>query len=99
MARINIKSPLIQLLIALILGMLVPVLFAYVFYKTFYNGDDNLADVLHLFKTTNILTNLVLISIIPNLISVFLLNMFDKWNYLRGVFISIMIYICIAFFL
>ena len=88
------QKPVVQLA-----GLVVPLIFAAIFYKSFYHGDDRLGDVLEFFRVSHVLTNLILISMIPNFVAVFLLNMFDKWHYLRGVFVSIMIYLCLAFFL
>ncbi|KGN81121.1 hypothetical protein HW49_04385 [Porphyromonadaceae bacterium COT-184 OH4590] len=92
-----LEKPAIQFAVALLAGLIAPILFASVFYTTFYHGDDQMKDVLEFFRVTNILTNLILVSMIPNFIAVFLLNMFDKWHYLRGVFVSIMIYLSLAF--
>ena len=96
---VKIKSPVSQFLIALFAGIVVPILFALMFYKTFYHGEEELGQVMHFFRQTNILTNIILVSMIPNFVAVFLLNMFEKWNYLRGVFVSIMLYLCLAFLL
>ena len=93
------QKPVVQFFVAVLAGLVVPLIFAAIFYKSFYHGDDRLGDVLKFFRVSHVLTNLILISMIPKLIDVFLLNMFDKWHYLRGVFVSIMIYLCIAFFM
>ena len=93
------QKPVVQFFVAVLVGLVVPLIFAAIFYKSFYYGDDRLGDVLEFFRVSNVLTNLILISMVPNFIAVFLLNMFDKWHYLRGVFVSIMIYLCIAFFM
>jgi len=89
------QKPVVQFFVAVLAGLI----FASIFYKSFYHGDDRLGDVLEFFRVSHVLTNLILVSMIPNFIAVFLLNMFDKWHYLRGVFVSIMIYLCIAFFM
>ena len=93
------QKPVVQFFVAVLAGLVVPLIFAAIFYKSFYHGDDRLGDVLEFFRVSHVLTNLILISLIPNFVAVFLLNMFDKWHYLRGVFVSIMIYLCLAFFL
>jgi len=93
------QKPVVLCVVAVLAWLVVPLIFAAIFYKSFYHGDDRLGDVLKFFRVSHVLTNLILISMIPNFIAVFLLNMFDKWHYLRGVFVSIMIYLCIAFFM
>ncbi len=93
----KIESPVAQFMIGLGLGLVIPIVFATIFYKTFYTGPDELSQVLSFFRKTNILTNLILVSMVPNFIAVFLCNMLEKWNYLRGVFVSIMVYLSIAF--
>ena len=93
------QKPVVQFFAAVLVGLVVPLIFAAIFYKSFYHSDDRLGDVLEFFRISHVLTNLILISMVPNFIAVFLLNMFDKWHYLRGVFVSIMIYLCIAFFM
>jgi hypothetical protein len=88
-----------QFFIAFITGAIVPLLIGYVFIKINYAGDAKWTDLLAIMKKMYLLANLVFIAILPNLIAVFILYHFDKWNYLRGIFVSIMLYIALAFWL
>ncbi|MDR3326536.1 MAG: hypothetical protein LBT04_00105 [Prevotellaceae bacterium] len=93
------KSPVLQFFIAFISGMIVPLFVAYIFIKANCYGDTDIMNLLAMMQKIYLVSNLIFIAILPNLIAVFLLNHFDQWNYLRGVFVSIMVYIAMAFLL
>lgn len=95
--REYLRKPVVQFVVGLLGGLIMPIIFAAIFYTSFYHGQDELSMVFDFFRQSNILTNFILVSMIPNFIAVFLLNMFERWNYLRGIFVSIMIYLSLAF--
>ena len=92
------QKPVVQFFVAVLAGLVVPLIFASIFYKSFYHGDDRLGDVLEFFRVSHVLTNLILISMIPNFVAVFLLDMLDKWHYWCGMFVFVMKYFCLSFF-
>jgi hypothetical protein len=90
------KKNVLQMFIGLILGLIVPVLFCWLFMVSFYSGSVPLVEVFRAVKSSALLIKLLFIALLPNLLAVFLLNHFELWNFCRGVFISIMIYIAVA---
>lgn len=90
------KNPFLQMFIGLISGLLVPFLFGWLFLHTLYSGELSWQVFFMLVKSTSLVVKLLIVAILPNMLAVFLLNHFELWNYCRGVFISIMIYIIVA---
>lgn len=97
--RAFFAKPVVQFIVGLLGGLLMPLAFATLFYTSFYHGDDELKLVIEFFRQSKILPKFILVSMIPNFISIFLLNMFERWNYLRGVFVAVMVYLSLAFLL
>jgi hypothetical protein len=93
------KSPILQFFIAFITGLIVPLIVAYIFIRANFHDDTDMMNLLAMMQKIYLVSNIIFIAILPNLIAVFLLNHFDQWNYLRGVFVSIMVYIALAFLL
>ena len=89
-------SPFLQMLIGLLAGLLVPLLFGWLFLKNVYSSNVSFHTIFTVLKSTSLLMKLLFVAVLPNMLAVFLLNQFEKWNYCRGVFVSIMIYIVVA---
>ena len=90
-------SPILQLFIGIAAGLIVPFLFGWLFLTSFYDGEMTVEKVFYLLKFPPIVMNLLIVAVLPNMLAVFLLNYFELWNYCRGVFVSIMLYIAVAF--
>jgi len=90
------KKPFIEMLIGIVAGLIVPFLFGWLFVWTFYDNDLSWQVVWLMLKSTTLVMKLLFIAVLPNMLAVFLLNHFEKWNYCRGVFVAIMLYIIVA---
>ena len=89
-------SPVLHMFIGLIAGLIVPLVFGWLFLRTLYSGDISLHTVSMLIKSSALIIKLLFVAILPNMLAVYLLNHLELWNYCRGVFVSIMIYIVVA---
>jgi len=90
------NSPFLQLFIGLAAGLIVPLVFGWLFLQNLYNGELSLQIFFLLSKSTSLIMKLLFVAVLPNMLAVFLLNHFELWNYCRGVFVSIIIYIVLA---
>jgi len=91
------KNPVLQLFIGILGGLFVPFVFGWLFLTSFYDGEMTFERLVYLSKFPSIIMNLLIVAVLPNMLAVFLLNFFELWNYCRGVFVSIMLYIAVAF--
>jgi len=89
-------NPILQLLIGVVAGLIVPLVFGWLFLRNLYEGELTLDTVFLLMKSTSLIMKLLFVAILPNMFAVFLLNYLELWNYCRGVFVAIMIYIAVA---
>jgi hypothetical protein len=90
------KNPFVQMLIGVLAGLVVPLVFGWLFLRNLYEGELTLDVVFLLMKSTSLIMKLLFVAILPNMFAVFMLNYFELWNYCRGVFVSIMLYIAVA---
>jgi len=90
------NNAVLQMLIGLALGLIVPLFFGWLFLRTLYSGELSLQTVFFFMKSTSLIMKLLFVAVLPNMFAVFLLNHFELWNYCRGVFIAIMLYIVAA---
>ena len=90
-------SPVLQLFIGILGGLIVPIVFGWIFLTSFYGGEITF-EQLHLLlsKFPSLIVNLLIVAVLPNMLAVFILNYFELWNYCRGVFVAIMLYIAVA---
>jgi len=89
-------SPILQMFIGLAAGLIVPLVFGWFTLLRFYSGELSLFEVFLFIKSTPLIMKLLFVAVLPNMFAVFMLNYFELWNYCRGVFVAIMLYIAIA---
>ena len=90
------KNAFLQIFIGMAAGLIVPLVFGWLFLRTLYSGELSLYTVFLFIKSTSLIMKLLFVAILPNMLAVFLLNHFELWNYCRGVFVAIMLYIAVA---
>lgn len=80
-------------------GLLLPALFIYIYIKRFYTGEANYIDVIKLLYPTALLGKLMLLSVLPDLVVVFLFYKRDTFKIAVGCMVGAVIYIIAASFM
>jgi hypothetical protein len=80
-------------------GLLLPALFIYVYIERFYTGEGNPFEVIKLLYPSTLLGKLVLLSVLPDLMFVFLFYKRDTFKLAVGCMVGAVFYIIVATFL
>ncbi len=88
-----------KFIFGLIPGLLLPALFIYIYIKRFYTGEGSFFDVLKLLYPSVLLGKLLLLSILPDLLFVFLFYKRDTFKIAIGCMTGAILYIIAATFM
>ena len=88
-----------KFIFGLIPGLLLPALFVYIYIKRFYSGEGSPFEVIKLLYPSVLLGKLLLLSILPDLLFVFLFYKRDTFKIAAGCMLGAVAYIIAATFM
>lgn len=88
-----------EFLLGLLIGLALPIGLIYLYLYNFYPGDYSIQEILTRLYPSTILSKLLILSIIPDLIAIFVFYKLDKFRIGAGVLAGLLPYLIASFFM